>query len=191
MFDTPYYRDCKTFKDHKQLKENLLSRRHEFCVFDNIFYGKGYSTIGSQENLHKEYPYFTDYILGAMREYDDKLKVTRMWVNINPTGAYQTRHNHADSDFAGTYYLQVPEEDSGSIQFYNPSPVVEAMHRMRPYHNFTHMHIPTETDLMIWPGFLDHEVMYNHSDKERWTVSFLMSLTDEDRRDRFPGMIQP
>jgi len=191
MFEVPYYRGFKEWDSdyHDAFQARLMSRRDEFCVPDNSFNGTGYSTIRSQNKLHKEYPDFGNFINQQIASYDDKLEVTHCWVNINPPGSYQPRHNHACCDMAGTYYLKVPEADSGSIQFYNPSPVVEAMMLHRPYHAGIHLHVPTETDLLIWPGYLDHEVLYNYSDEERWTVSFLMSLNMLDRMERFPSML--
>ena len=191
MFEVPYYRGFKEWDSdyHDAFQARLMSRRDEFCVPDNVFYGTGYSTIRSNNKLHKEYPDFGNFINQQISCFDDKLEITHCWVNINPKGAYQIKHNHACCDMAGTYYLKVPSGDSGYIKFYNPSPVVEAMHIHRPYHPFHHLHIPTETDLLFWPGYLDHEVLYNYSDEERWTVSFLMSLNMLDRMERFPSML--
>ncbi len=191
MFEVPYYRGFKEWDSdyHDAFQARLMSRRDEFCVPDNVFYGTGYSTIRSNNKLHKEYPDFGNFINQQISCFDDKLEITHCWVNINPKGAYQIKHNHAFCDMAGTYYLKVPPEDSGYIKFYNPSPAVEAMHIHRPYHPEQHLHIPTETDLLFWPGYLDHEVLYNHSDEERWTVSFLMSLNMLDRMERFPSML--
>jgi len=191
MFDVPSYRGSKELDPevHEALKFRLMSRREEFCVPDNRFNGTGFSTVRSQNKLHREYPEFGQFLNEAIAEYDDKLEVAYCWVNINPPGSYQTRHNHACCDMAGTYYLKVPNPDSGAIQFYNPSPVVEAMMLHKPYHAGIHMHIPTETDLLIWPGYLDHEVLYNYSDEERWTISFMLSLNEIDRRERFPSML--
>ena len=189
MFDTPYYRGNDEFKMHHQFQKHLHSRRDEFCVPDNAFNGTGYSTIRSDNRIHLEYPEFGAYLNEAISKYDDKLQCTHAWVNINPQGSYQTRHNHACCDMAGTYYVTVPDADSGNIQFYNPSPTVEAMMIHQPYHCSTHLHIPTEKDILIWPGFLDHEVTYNYSDEERWSVSFMLSLTHLDRLERFPSML--
>ena len=191
MFEVPYYRGFKEWDPdyHDAFQARLMSRRDEFCVPDNIFYGTGYSTVRSNNLLHKEYPDFGNFINQQISCFDDKLEVTHCWVNINPRGAYQIRHNHASCDMTGTYYLKVPSVDSGCIKFYNPSPAVEAMHIHRPYHPFHHLHIPTETDLLFWPGYLDHEVLYNYSDEERWTVSFMMSLDMIDRMERFPSML--
>lgn len=191
MFDVPSYRGFKEWDPelHDALKFRLLSRREEFCVPDNVHNGTGFSTVRSRNKLHKEYPEFGQYLNDAISNYDNTLEVAYCWVNINPPGSYQTRHNHACCDMAGTYYLKVPLADSGAIQFYNPSPIVEAMMLHRPYHAGIHMHIPTETDLLIWPGYLDHEVMYNYSDEERWSISFMLSLNEIDRRERFPSML--
>ena len=188
MFEVPLYKGSG-FDYHQQLKESLLSRRTEFCGADSLFNGTGYSTVRSHNQIHNDYPYFKDFIESCAQQYDDKLLITHCWININGTGGYQTRHNHAGWDMVGTYYLSVSESNTGYLNLYHPSPVVEAYHLTRPYHPFTHTHIPTEQDILIWPGYLDHEVTYNHSDDERWSITFLMSLDEDTRRDRFPSMI--
>ena len=38
------------------------------------------------------------------------------WININPSGAFNSKHNHPNSDFSGVLWIKCPK-DSGNIIF--------------------------------------------------------------------------
>ena len=191
MFDIPFYTSNNEYENHCQFRKNLLARRDEFCVPENKFYGTGYSTIHTNDQIHKEYPEFNDLLLSKQELFDPELEVTHCWVNINPKGGFQMRHNHAECDVAGTYYLQVPPGDTGDLYLYHPSHAVETTWRIRPYWPTTHCQIPREGDLYFWPGYQDHEVRMNEEEDERWSVSFMMSIPDSVRLQRFPNLPRP
>ena len=137
------------------------------------FYGSGYSSADVQT------PYIVQEVFQEFIEsevsnlYGHKFYLKKIWVNVNPPGAYQSRHTHSEFVAAGTYYLCVPE-NSGNLIFYHPSPYVEALQRLKPYYPFTHTHVPSDNDFLIWPGYLSHEVTYNYSEQTRITVSFCL-----------------
>tara|TARA_B100000424_G_C22942682_1_gene501593 strand:- start:2098 stop:2676 length:579 start_codon:yes stop_codon:yes gene_type:complete len=191
MFDIPFYTSNGEFQDHKNLKEKILKRRDEFTTDLCRFYGTGYSTIHTNSNIHIENPEIKDFLLSKQELFDPDLEVTHCWVNINPKGAYQMRHNHAECDVAGTYYLHVPVGDTGDLYMYHPAPAVETMGRIKPYWPATHCQIPREGDLYFWPGYQDHEVRTNYENQERWSISFMMSIPSEIRHTRFPSLPRP
>ncbi len=188
MFNIPFYTSNGEFNEHDELQQSLLERREEFCVDSNRFYGTGYSTIHSNDKLHEEYPYLNKFLLDKQELFDPNLEVKHCWVNINPTGAFQMRHNHCDCDMAGTYYLKVPAGNTGDLLMYHPAHSVETLHRIQPYWPFTHVQIPREKDLYFWPGYQDHEVSSNFEKEERWSISFMMSVSDTIRKERFPNL---
>ena len=47
-----------------------------------------------------------------------EISVEKYWININPPGAYNVRHNHPRSVLAATLYLQTPE-NSGNLVIHN------------------------------------------------------------------------
>jgi uncharacterized protein (TIGR02466 family) len=99
-----------------------------------------------------------------------------MWFNINPKHGYQARHHHAGFLLAGTYYVNVPKSMvGGSIEFTNPNAFAyyknqEMSQRwlLNNYYSF----MPETGDMLIWPGYLDHEIKTNKTDELRMTVSF-------------------
>lgn len=161
------------------------------------FYGPGFTTYFYQDfTSHLDYvePFkeLKDFILSEASQYvinqvthaaDHKsvvspprpLKITNMWFNINPPGGYQGRHHHAKNLLGGTYYINVPE-NSGKIGFFNPN-MFAYYNNQDPREKFlliTDFDIqPSNGDLLIWPGWMDHEISANNTaDQNRITVSF-------------------
>lgn len=112
---------------------------------------------------------------GEIAFYNKPLEFSKMWFNINPPGGYQGRHHHAMNLLGGTYYIDVPK-DSGKIGFYNPNPFayyhnqdLPSKHLLFPDYDIQ----PQAGDLLIWPGWMDHEIAVNKTKNEnRITVSF-------------------
>ena len=188
MFDIPFYVSNGELPQHDEFKEQIQSRREEFCCDRNRFYGTGWSSIHTNWELHKEYPFFVEFLLHKQELFDPELEVTHCWVNINPNGGFQMRHNHAEADVAGTYYLDVPVGNSGDLFLYHPALEVETLNRIKPYWPFIHCQVPREQDLYFWPGYQDHEVRMNETEKERWSISFMMSVPSNVREQRFPNL---
>lgn len=97
------------------------------------------------------------------------------WLNINPTGGYNNLHKHRNALLVGNLYLQVPDTDSGAIEFvrddeadyYIPvdaeyNPVVGRRYKVKP----------TQDDILVFPGWLAHEVKSNKSHTDRISLSF-------------------
>jgi len=100
-----------------------------------------------------------------------------LWFNVNPPGAYQGKHHHADYLFGGTYYIQVPK-NTGAIRFYNPNDFATFKLFSRSKNHLMNIHtdlVPSEGQLYLWPGFFDHEVTTNlTTDQIRISISFAL-----------------
>lgn len=133
-------------------------------------------TILEQANIYvaNRYRHLAEYSVplpSRMRP----LIITNMWFNINPPGGYQGRHHHAMNLLGGTYYLDVPK-DSGKIGFFDPNPF-SYIHNQEPKAKNLIISdfdiITTAGDLLIWPGWMDHEISVNKTSNEnRVTISF-------------------
>ena len=100
-----------------------------------------------------------------------------MWAAVNKKGDYNTIHQHGSYVMSGAYYLQMPE-DCGKISFRDPRPgalsnwLTNKVIRKGEFENYT----PLESDLMLWPAFLDHFVHPSKSDNDRIMISFDLHL---------------
>ena len=45
------------------------------------------------------------------------LKLQNLWFNVNGNGIGHTSHNHPGSILSGMFYIDVPEENMGDVQF--------------------------------------------------------------------------
>lgn len=122
-----------------------------------------------------------DVRIGTGYEFNKNLSLTYMWFNFNKPTAYQGKHHHAKHLLAGTYYLKVPKA-SGMIRFYNPLQLAYYLDR-EVYEDtmlVSQTSIPVqEGDLLIWPGWMDHEVESNKSTDDRITISFCIDFEAE------------
>ena len=106
-----------------------------------------------------------------------KLWFAQMWAAVNKKGDYNTIHQHGSYVMSGAYYLQMPE-DCGKISFRDPRPgalsnwLTNKVIRKGEFENYT----PLESDLMLWPAFLDHFVHPSKSDNDRIMISFDLHL---------------
>ena len=110
-------------------------------------------------------------------------KITNMWAIINKGGAANSRHHHGNSDISAAYYVKAPK-NCGDIVFYDPRPAPVFSH---PYSNqpnnlnaMVNSVKPVEGCLVLFPGYLDHSVNENLSNKERVVISFNIKLLQKN-----------
>ena len=108
-----------------------------------------------------------------------EIQLLDYWININGLGSSNNVHDHPGSDFAGVYYVQVPD-NSGDIYFQNPHTFV-GFREMMFYNpdmaensgqilqkDFT----PVAGLCLIFPSHLKHGVLKSGSTEDRISISF-------------------
>lgn len=98
------------------------------------------------------------------------------WLNISPPGASNSVHYHANCHFSGVYYVSLQAPECGSIFFRDP----RVVSRMLTYPSdkateFTTTEVrmrPEEGRMYVFPGWLEHGVEVNQSDRDRVSISF-------------------
>ena len=109
------------------------------------------------------------------------------WININPTGSYNNKHNHPSSDLAGVLWIKCPKE-CGDIVFDNPNGF-QNFNTINAYEDkfnevnkiyHTYIFPPVEGRILIFPSHLDHNVKENKSNEDRISVSFNIRLINND-----------
>lgn len=98
------------------------------------------------------------------------------WVNISPPGASNKIHYHANCHFSGVYYVSLQAPECGSIFFRDP----RVASRMLTYPaaqqtEFTADEIrmrPEEGRMYVFPGWMEHGVETNQSNRDRVSISF-------------------
>ena len=98
------------------------------------------------------------------------------WANISPPGASNKVHYHANCHFSGVYYISLKAPECGSIYFRDPRIASRMMtYPIQQMTDFTAEEIqmrPEEGRLYVFPGWLEHGVEENRSDRDRVSISF-------------------
>jgi len=114
-----------------------------------------------------------DHHLGY--EFED-LAINTMWCNVQSPDdmAGHHFHEHSNSFFSGTYYVEVHDEQS-PIVFQSPlrvkmiAPAIKQRNRL----NAEQSAVPVSTgDLLMWPSELRHGIVPYHSPNRRVSISF-------------------
>ena len=103
------------------------------------------------------------------------LKLYNLWFNVNGPGAYNTVHNHQDAILSGVFYVDVPEENMGNIEFYRDDDSQYYLPPLEAYNGFTkqkHVIEPKAGMLLLFPAWVKHAVQGNMSNRERISISF-------------------
>lgn len=98
------------------------------------------------------------------------------WLNISPPGASNKIHYHANCHFSGVYYVSLKAPECGSIFFRDPRVASRMMtYPVERANDFTAEEIqmrPEEGRMYVFPGWLEHGVEENKSDRDRISISF-------------------
>lgn len=106
-----------------------------------------------------------------------KLELSHIWMNRLYTGGYHNKHSHGRSHYSGTYYVNSPP-DASRIRFYHPfadlvqydPPKISKIgcSLLSLYVDYD----PTPGTMLVWNSWLNHEVLVNHSEQARDSISF-------------------
>ena len=110
--------------------------------------------------------------------FQKRVKLDYVWLNINKPGAYNLEHDHPNFFISGVYYVDVPEK-SGNIIFKHPCPSIDYswpnITNVEKYTEFNASQwtlTPQKDKLFLFPSWLKHRVDENRSNKDRISISF-------------------
>ena len=108
---------------------------------------------------------------------NNTIELDNIWININKKYSFNSVHNHPGALFSGVYYVKCSLH-SGSINMINPNVshryvIDEGMIDRYNYFNSSNWYYkPNPGDLIIFPGWLSHEVEPNLDDEDRISIAF-------------------
>ena len=105
------------------------------------------------------------------------LEFQHLWINVNGEGVGHSLHNHPGSLISGMYYVDVPEEDMGDVQFIRND---EAKYflpeaNLEKFNNITTLlatYKPITGLMLLFPSWINHTTTSNKSKKQRISISF-------------------
>lgn len=95
------------------------------------------------------------------------------WSNVNAPGSRNVVHSHKGAHFACVYYLQAT--GTGDLRLINPANILSDVVVSAPFARDFYFK-PTDGDLILWPGWVPHEVEPNLSNKDRVNIVFDITL---------------
>jgi uncharacterized protein (TIGR02466 family) len=107
-------------------------------------------------------------------EYDPALSpvIKNSWANICPSGGSLSSHNHAPFPISGAFYLNA-DESMGNQIFEHP---LDQLMSHQPFTKDvvkrTYKKTVATGTLFLFPGYLNHYVEKNSTDKVRLTIGF-------------------
>ena len=106
------------------------------------------------------------------------LVITGMWANVLPAGGHSRLHPHPNSLWSRVFYI-ASSRGTGNIAFYDPRPqalalqgVVEDVDTLTEKFHTRVKYTPTANRMLLFPGYLGHEVEPHRAETERVSVSF-------------------
>jgi uncharacterized protein (TIGR02466 family) len=179
------------FDDHENFNKRLLELAYQMKERDPVGVAKtnenGWQSPNILQNL-EEFAAMNLRIqqacerIGESQNFKPNLIYQHQaWINISPPGASNKIHYHANCHFSGVYYISLKAPECGSIFFRDP----RVASRMMTYPvtkptEFTSSEInmrPEVGRMYIFPGWLEHGVEVNRSDRDRMSISFNVLAT--------------
>ena len=176
--------------NNKILKEKYLPRIEK--VKDSTKIPKSWSTNScktSYTNNEINEKVFTDddlkdsyssLIYSFLKENGLDIHYFTPWFNYYSDGEYQESHTHVSDtiDFACIHYLQFDPERHSSLTLLDPLRSLKLYTHIPQSYDFKNNLDINEGDLIMIPGYLEHEVVAGKStpDYPRVTISFNIKL---------------
>lgn len=112
-----------------------------------------------------------NFIIEKTYEYCDKLNIEvseplitfMSWCTKTPPGGHSSRHAHHPSTLVAVYYFNCTD-NHGNLRLYNPLP------HYYQKNNFFDIEL-ADGKLVIFPGWIEHEIQKNCSDSARYSIA--------------------
>lgn len=185
LFPTSVYVDRIVLDDQKLLDSILQIRKTDPKGLERSNVGNSYH---SRDDLHKlpEFKSISEGIIKTTQKVFEQEKIKtkfyigNLWANINSQGGFNDLHTHGNSYLSGVYYVQTPE-NSGLLRFSDPRPqaimIVPEMKADVEKEYWNRISFRGERgQIVLFPGYLPHQVLSNESNEERISLSFNIIL---------------
>jgi uncharacterized protein (TIGR02466 family) len=142
------------------------------------------STPDFNQNLAEEYEmhHIKTAVYETLQKYPEFVheealekgyKITESWFTLTEAMQRTDRHSHGRYDLSGVYYVQTSGED-GSIKFTNEGPTAKNWYEDIRLNQCVFE--PKEGRIILFPGWLPHQVSENKTFSKRISFAFNISF---------------
>ena len=116
--------------------------------------------------------------------------ITDSWIARTPPGGKHIVHNHPNAILSGTFYVNVP--NNSSLIFYSEVEMFKTFKFWFDYnketdYNRTAHHVSVKnSDIVIFPSWLNHGVETNNTSDERIVIGFNCFVKGSFGNNRYP-----
>jgi len=179
------YKEVGTVSEREQLKKKMHDARASLpdsirnsnvgCWRNEVQYPDAEWLIGGLHEMIEEAIEFYKEADPTFARAIQKNQISlQSWSNINEPGSFNALHSHPESTFACVYYVQA--EGTGALKFPNPVNLLNNYYTVSPYMRGI-VFEPKDGELVLFPGWLPHEVGINTSDKQRMNIAFQVTVS--------------
>ena len=177
IFSTPLYYDIVYGERLKNIQSEISDCIQKIDVEYNEGWGKTHQLSSLSENVIEQYNlnHLKNHINEHLNFYLDEIRYTRnikyrmeSWIAVFNPDDYGHQHDHGSADISGVYYYKSNGAD-GDIIFYNPTVQADVSTTLR---GKTWRHQPQAGKMLMFPGYLRHEVQRNQTSETRISLSW-------------------
>ena len=170
---------CKLY--NKSLAEKLLPVCDYFTEKTNTTLLGTYNypstlqneTLSKEVNNHPAVKETFEFIFSNMEQISKIVKLEEIFPDVSPygffskmeNGNYLRKHRHTNCNLSGCFYLDVSPNVPG-IYFFDPNPFSGEVKHFRAGHEII------QGTMLIWPKWLEHEVLQKLNDTSRKVFTF-------------------
>lgn len=103
--------------------------------------------------------------------------IRRSWFVVTHSGNASSIHTHLWEDIIVVYYFKA-DGDEGNIRLHSPH------NKIKYTKDNTKEIVPTSGKMIIFPGWLAHEVLANNTEKERVSISVNIKVFEDYKYER-------
>ena len=177
LWATPFFTGSFKRETNDAVRDHLLAMQAEQLADPLGNHGDLVNNWASPDDLQtrpefaalcEEIRAFANGALDALTVQRDDIVINCMWANIAPLGCVHLEHIHANAQYSGVVYLQVPPGSAGTF-FRDPRPA--AVMFSPDYHSPSNEIIgrdlvvePEACKITLWPAWLAHGVAHSPPD---------------------------
>lgn len=177
IFTTPLYYHIANGERLKNIQSELSDCIKKIKVDYNEDWGKTHQLSPLAGNIIEEYnlsnlkshidEHLNLYLDGIFYPNNRNYRM-ESWIAVFNPNDYGHQHDHGNADISGVYYFKTNIKD-GDIVFYNPTVQADTS---TVFMGSTWKHKPEVGKMLMFPGYMRHEVQRNRTNDIRISLSW-------------------